>query len=260
MGYNALVGTLLLILGLLVRGAAAETELYGALASEADPGRRAELIRALNRASHRGERSLRTAAELMRSDLSPAVREAAAAAVLSYEGARPVELVAEMLQEEQGEAVRAAVCRALGASAAQRGNPLATSLLERRLAEDPGAPVRLAAVAALQERGDRRALGALKRAADKDPEPAVRRAAHAAHATLAKPPPPPEKILPKPEGSFDSVKGRDKCGRGHGWCECAKDAVTVRPRCMTQDECRHRYDSGFRHQGYVCTWDSQNLE
>lgn len=222
---------------------------------------RAEIARALGEEPFRETASLEALSRALQDDLSADVREAAASSLLAYPEVRALSLIEDYLRQEQGDALRRSVCLALSTAGAHLDNPLATTILLERLSDDQSPPVRLAVVAALLARRDRRALAGLKRASEKDPDPAVRRKALAAHKDLSRPPraspPNPKKALPP---DYGAVKGRDPCGNGNGWCECLSGPLSPPARCMSREDCRHRYETTLRHQSYTCTWDKQSLE
>lgn len=241
--------------------AAADLPAQSLAPSLSDPEEAVRLLAVAALRKRQDEAAFESLARALREDLSDKVRAAAASGLLAYPGARALAILEEFLASEQGAQVRSSVCLELSNSAPHRDNPLGTALLTARLAEDPSPSVRLAAVRALGLREDRRALTALKRAAEKDSDPSVRREALAAHKALSKPPraaPPKPKRATPPD--YGAVRGRDPCAGGNGWCECSSGPLSPPARCLSRDDCRHRYEAVLRHQDYTCTWDKQSLE
>lgn len=245
---------LLFALALPARAAAAAAPTL----SDPEDGVRLEAVTALR--AQRSEPNYKALASAMSIDLSDKVRQGAALALLEYDGTAPLLKLEEFLRAEEGAQVREAVCLALATTTVHPDNPEATALLAERLAEDAAPEVRLAAVQALETRRDRRALKDLRQAADKDADPKVRARAKKAHKRLSIPPkapPPPAKSAKA--APADTRKGRDRCGDGNGWCECANEAMKLRPRCVPREDCQQSLDNTYRRHGYGCQWDGQAL-
>jgi hypothetical protein len=166
-------------------------------------------------------------AKTMKSDLSERVRLAAAIAALAYPGGRALADADEFLKAEPGPGVRGEFLAALSTAPAHLMDPEPTRMLAAAAADDPSAEVRSAAARAL---GVRKALQLSSR---------------------PKPKPRPKVARPKE----DAVMGQDPCPAPWGWCACA-GVVTLKPRCLTRDECRGVQSEMTAH-GLVCKWDGR---
>lgn len=224
--------------------------------SEAEPSERMRACGELAQPPHRGPRAYEALIAAMNHDLSERVRLAAAVAAITYSGGQTLNHIDSFLKSEPGADVRRRLLVALSTEPAHFDSPDATRILIAALGEDPSVEVRLGAAAALGERGDPLALGAVGRASEKDEDKGVRDAARRSMLILSKPPKPkPKPKLPDPPKP-DAVFGQDPCPVPWGWCACS-GAVTLKPKCLTRDECRS-LQSDMRHHHLECKWDGQD--
>jgi|CXWL01.1.fsa_nt_gi hypothetical protein len=198
-----------------------------------------------------GEARLKALSEIMRRDLSERARLGAALEIISMPGGDALTLAESFLKSEPGAQVRRELLAALSTSSAHLDNPDATRAIAALLSEDPSVEVRLAAAEALGTRGDLVARGAVQRAATSDEDKGVRAAAAKAFLQLSSPRKAKPKPQPKPPKD-GAVYGQDPCQYPWGWCSC-KGIVTVRPRCLTKDECDN-FRSEMRRHDLSCTW------
>lgn len=230
------------------------------LSKEESPAARVEILQSLANPQLHSAAAFKALSRAALSDLSLQARRAAAVSALSYEGPEPLALAENILKNEQGEDVRLGLCLELSSGSVHQADPQVTDLLARMLSEDPSPAVRLAAVDGLARRADKRALPDLKRAADGDDDPAVRQRAKKTFALLMAPPKTQRSAKKEPAADYKAVKGKDRCPNPNGWCQCSNGALGPRPHCLPREDCAHDYETVYRHDGFVCTWDGQSLE
>lgn len=252
----ALVATAAIAAALLAAGPARAEEAgspFSRLAASPEASERILACGELAKPPHRGNRAYLALVEAMKRDLSERVRLAAAVAVVSYPGGQTLTDIDAFLKTEPGAAVRVELLVALSTETLHFGNPDATRIIASALSDDPSSDVRFKAATLLGARGDVLALGAVGRAAGKDENKGVREAARRAMITLSKPPKPKPKAKLPDAPKLTAKFGVDPCPRPWGWCKC-EGAITLKPKCLTQDECRNLKAEMSRHS-LLCKWD-----